>query len=245
MKELPENTRSEVRDLAREMACARKRMVEYYEKNENMSFSAAVAHLKETNSEDWRERIKKMHPEQVSWFALDSLSDEDEHEAALALWNDIKRAAIDEFQTGSRALKVVDLHPSPHDRARFMALRESFRQEWQPRGGSELVLIDTLAQTQTMYELWLQRHMQRMSTECFRDWKAQELADRRYEWIPPRQSESEATREAFDMAEKFQRMFLRTLRALRDLRRYTPSVVIQNAGQVNVGQQQVNVAPST
>lgn len=244
MKELPENTPAEVRVLAREMACARERMVRYFEKNENMSFSAAVAHLKETNSEDWRDRIKQMHPEQVSWFGLDSLSDEGEHDAALAIWNNIKRAAIDEFETGSRALRVIDLHPEPHDKARFLALRESFREEWQPRGGSELVLIDTLAQTQMMYEQWLTRHMQRMSSECFRDWKAQELADQRHEWIPPRQSEAEATREAFEMAEKFQRMFLRTLRALRDLRRYTPAVVIQNAGQVNVGQQQINLASS-
>jgi hypothetical protein len=36
-------------------------------------------------------------------------------------------------------------------------------------------------------------------------------------------------------------MFLRTLRALRDLRRYAPPVIVQNAGQVNIGQKQVNV----
>lgn len=36
------------------------------------------------------------------------------------------------------------------------------------------------------------------------------------------------------MAEKWQRMFLRTVRALRDLRRYAGPVLIQNAGQVNV-----------
>jgi hypothetical protein len=32
------------------------------------------------------------------------------------------------------------------------------------------------------------------------------------------------------------------LRALRDLRKAPPGVLVQNAGQVNVGQQQVNVA---
>ena len=32
------------------------------------------------------------------------------------------------------------------------------------------------------------------------------------------------------------------LRALRDLRRYAPTVMIQNAGQVNIGSQQVNLA---
>ena len=44
------------------------------------------------------------------------------------------------------------------------------------------------------------------------------------------------------MGDRFNRLFLRTLRALRDLRRYAPSVTVQNVGQVNIGQQQVNVA---
>jgi hypothetical protein len=43
------------------------------------------------------------------------------------------------------------------------------------------------------------------------------------------------------MVDRFNRIFLRTLRALRDLRRYTPAVIVQNAGQVNIGEQQVNV----
>jgi hypothetical protein len=44
------------------------------------------------------------------------------------------------------------------------------------------------------------------------------------------------------MADRFHRIFLRTLRALRDLRRYAGPVIVQQAGQVNVGGQQVNVA---
>jgi hypothetical protein len=44
------------------------------------------------------------------------------------------------------------------------------------------------------------------------------------------------------MSKRFHRMFLRTLHALRDLRRYAGPVIVQQAGQVNVGSQQVNVA---
>ena len=44
------------------------------------------------------------------------------------------------------------------------------------------------------------------------------------------------------MVDRFNKLFLRTLRALRDLRRYAPTVMIQNAGQVNIGQQHVNAA---
>jgi hypothetical protein len=43
------------------------------------------------------------------------------------------------------------------------------------------------------------------------------------------------------MVERFHRMFLRTLRAMQELRRHPLAVVVQNAGQVNVGGQQVNM----
>ena len=44
------------------------------------------------------------------------------------------------------------------------------------------------------------------------------------------------------MTDRFNRIFMRALRQLRDLRRYAPQVVVKSAGQVNVGGQQVNVA---
>ncbi len=43
------------------------------------------------------------------------------------------------------------------------------------------------------------------------------------------------------MVERFHGVFLRSLRALTELRRRPLAVVVQNAGQVNVGGQQVNL----
>ena len=43
------------------------------------------------------------------------------------------------------------------------------------------------------------------------------------------------------MADRFSRLFLRDLRALRDLRRYAPAVVVQGSAQINVAERQVNV----
>ena len=43
------------------------------------------------------------------------------------------------------------------------------------------------------------------------------------------------------MVDRFNRLFMRTLRSLRDLRRYSPSVVVQNVGQLNLGQTQLNI----
>jgi hypothetical protein len=58
----------------------------------------------------------------------------------------------------------------------------------------------------------------------------------------PSLSEAEAMEQAAQMADRFNRIFLRTLRALRDLTRYTPSLHIENHGQVNIGERQVNVS---
>ena len=66
----------------------------------------------------------------------------------------------------------------------------------------------------------------------------------RYElngWKSPYQSEADAVDQAHRLADGYNRQFLRVLRQLRDLRRYAP-VVIQNAQQVNVGNQQLNVS---
>jgi hypothetical protein len=60
-------------------------------------------------------------------------------------------------------------------------------------------------------------------------------------WKSPYQSEADAVDQAHRLADGYNRQFLRVLRQLRDLRRYTP-LVIQNAQQVNVGNQQLNVS---
>ena len=60
-------------------------------------------------------------------------------------------------------------------------------------------------------------------------------------WNPPRVSDSDAINQAAAMADRFNRIFLRSIRALRDLRRYSATVIVQNAGNVNVAEQQVNV----
>ncbi len=45
------------------------------------------------------------------------------------------------------------------------------------------------------------------------------------------------------MVDRFNRLFVRTLRAIRDLRRYAPQVTIKHATQVNLASQQINMSP--
>jgi hypothetical protein len=60
-------------------------------------------------------------------------------------------------------------------------------------------------------------------------------------WERPRLDYVQAQAQATDMVDRWQKVFLRTVRALRDLRRYSPaiSVNVADGGQVNIGQQQV------
>jgi hypothetical protein len=67
---------------------------------------------------------------------------------------------------------------------------------------------------------------------------------KRYEsngWKSPYQSEADAVDQAHRVADGYNRQFLRVLRQLRDPKRHA-LVVIQNAQQVNVGNQQLDVS---
>ena len=59
-------------------------------------------------------------------------------------------------------------------------------------------------------------------------------------WIAPRLDDAAALEQAVAMAERWNKTALRVLRQMRDLRRYSPPVIVNNGGQVNVAGQQVN-----
>ena len=59
--------------------------------------------------------------------------------------------------------------------------------------------------------------------------------EERGRWAPPTVDAAAAIDQAAAMVDRFNRLFMRTLRSLRDLRRYSASVVVQNVGQLNVG----------
>lgn len=188
-----------------------------------------------------QERLRDAPVSELTWFDLTSVP----HAVALEGWARIKQTAVDELRSGHRAVDVLDKRTSPINRARFLALRAALIEEWQPRGAMEQSLIDMLAQIQAAWEYWLGAHF---------DWTQHRLLcqspdDKQRErdglFIAPRVSESGALAQSAEMATRFNGLYLRTLRALRDLRRYAPpspsAVNINNqpGGQVNVAGQQV------
>ncbi|MBY0460605.1 MAG: hypothetical protein K2V38_25085, partial [Gemmataceae bacterium] len=139
-----------------------------------------------------------------------------------------------------RAAEAVEtFNENAWHRARFLALREELSAEWGPRNGIERQLLDTMAQAQAGYLIWLHRLTAYTSLEsCTHDRRVQDEG----RWQPPRQSDADATEQAAAMMDRFNRIFLRTLRALCDLRRHSTPVIVQKGGQMNVAHQQVNLS---
>lgn len=204
-----------------------------------MGMSAAEAHEKavEPANDYMRDRTLTVEPDQVSWHDLSSLGERD---PALVqqVWGRLINQARDELASGHRAARAMEGYDhEPWDRARFLVLRESLAGEWQPANGIEWMLVDMLAQAYTVYE----REMHLVMTYTMMESSLNDYhIEKQNKYETPRLTAAETLTQAEARMERYQRMILRTQRALRDQRRYGP-VIVQHAGQVNVGQQQVNV----
>lgn len=197
-----------------------------------------------TKAEEYRkfreEQAKETPPRNVEWEHLNALAATDINQA-LDLWGRISDAAYEEVVSGFRAAEVVG-EVSPFQRAQFLALREHFTEGWNPQNGIERTLIDMLAQTYSLYLHWTKLSHERAVSivENQSNWRREAM---KVGWLPPSQEVSEAVEQGYKLADGYHRQFMRTLRQLRDMRRY--KLVIQNPGQVNIGGQQVNVAQTT
>jgi hypothetical protein len=223
--------------LAQEMHAAFAQLVEEYKRYLSLTPQEAVARAAKPGPGE-EERTLNAPPKEITWLQLHSLAQRDP-ELAVRRWEMIKQAAMDELQSGHRASTAL-FDSLPWERAQFLAIRTDLAQQWQPRGGIEWQLIDTMALAQSGLYFWL-KAMDRWA--CIgaevsgRDCK-DELGR-----STPRLSAAESIDRAGAMVDRFSKMFQRALRSLCEFRRHLlPNVVVQNAGQVNVGGQQLNVA---
>lgn len=173
---------------------------------------------------------------EVSWFGLETLLNADPPQA-IAVWQRITREATGYVESGQYAAEALR-YRSPWERAQFLAVRAALYDGWQPQNGVERILLDTIAHAQCVYLHWAGEVQQRATTDASDTDKERRKAGY---WVPPRVSEAEALHSAAAMADRFNRLMVRTLRALRDLRRSGVVVVAQPGSQVNIGQQQVNM----
>jgi hypothetical protein len=227
----------EIGVLAMEMANNFGQAVRFYQEHFKLSCEEAFNRIND-NPEADKQRILKALPDQISWIDMHQLGNIDAG-LALELWDAIKQAALEELQSGHRAAQAIAASgQSPWEKAQFLALRKDLADEWQPRNGMERQLIDTMAQAQTSFLYWLNVLTVRTCLESYKDKRLKETDNC---WQGPRLNDAEALAQAGEMMDRFNRIFLRTLRALRDLRRYAGPVIVQKGGQLNVANQQVNV----
>jgi len=177
----------------------------------------------------------------VQWHDL-SYAEQNEPGSALEVYRYIQDVARDHLENGDRAAEVVAGElMRPWIRASYLALRDSFIADWKPTGSIELRLIEMMAQLYTAYEHWMSLSVQRVS---FDHEQEQYRIKQNGKWRVMQVEPNTDVTQAAEMADRYNRLFLRTLRQLRDLRRYNLPVMINNPQQVNIaaeGGQQVNV----
>lgn len=237
------------------------KQVAYHRSKEGGSLSLdearAAAYRKCENEEQAKELFDHLISISVDRIDFADLAELNSFSRAMAqnTWELIKRSAQEEFESGhlaACAFEPVDYMKEAWTRARYLGLRESFAQEWQPRGGIELSMIDAMAQAFFQLQYWTEQTVKRARTQPreeayeYQKWKQYQREAKtdswKYgHWDIPYVREQEAVEDAAAMADRWQRMYFRAVRQLRDWRRYTPQVTINNPQQVNIGEQ-VNVA---
>ena len=188
---------------------------------------------------------------QVKWDDVMAAHQEDPEQAALCLKAIYDRAGAF-INSGLFASQALDLH-MPFERGQFSFIRSAFIDDWQPRGAVEASMVDMLAQSYFAWQYWLTRSFQVANNQdtVIEQRKKNKKSERsRYDegdWQPPRVTAIEYLDHCTQMADRFNRMYLRVLRQMRDLRRYSVPVTINNPKQVNIaadGGQQVNLQKS-
>jgi hypothetical protein len=190
-----------------------------------------------------RGTLEGKDPQDVTWADISAIGGANVTDA-LELWARVRDAADDALSSGRRAAEAAG-HVGPYERAAFLAIRDAFADEWKPQGGIESAMIDQLTIAFSLQMYWAAIAHERATQTHDEQRKAAEA----YEtsgWRSPFQSRADAIEQAHRLADGYNRQFLRVLRALRDLRRYstpapTPSVFVNQGGQINVASQQVNV----
>jgi hypothetical protein len=238
----------EALDVAREMAQAYKGMVEFYcanfkdESGAPITTGAARAMTESHRAqlvEDIRDKLAS-EPKAVSWHDLDTLAREDAALPAQA-WQTIKDFALEHHRRGVPTIEAAtNLYgQSPYERAQMLALRDELRRDWQPQNGIEAAIIEQMALAHWQYFQWINRltTLENMHDQHLR-------RDAHGEATLPRVSQAQASDTAAQMSDRFNRIFLRCVRSLRDLRRY-PVTVNAPGGQVNIGEKQVNIGQVT
>jgi hypothetical protein len=182
----------EVHWLACQLVDAFQNRVNRFKHEQGLSTPEAVAKAENPCAGPRALTIMLRAPEQVTWGELEEIGPE----RAARLFGEIKQAARDELRDGCRAGGAL-MGPDavPYQLARFLAIRAELADGWQPRNGVERQIIDQMAQAQAWSYHWQEQLAHHSITGL------------------------DLIEQLGAMVDRFNRVFLRLLRALQDLRR--------------------------
>ena len=197
---------SEAESLGMEMAAAFAHMVEFHREHWGLTTQEAIEKVNEPPVDVTA--VRKFRPDQVTWMDFVELT-KGKPERGGKLWEQLQQIASRELKSGHRAAKVVEGATSmAFERAKFISLRDDLAAQWKPRNGIEWTLIDTIAQAFAQYEMWMTRLMLYSTLEF-----DEAAVKAKNTFRPPRVSDSDAINQAAAMADRFNRIFLRSIRA--------------------------------
>lgn len=185
------------------------------------------------------DRARKAPLREVTWKDLAAIAEVDPAEA-VEKWAAVKQLARGELASGVRCAEMGGAFTLPYQRAQFIVIHEQLEEGWKPQNGIEHSLIDMLALSYSLFLYWTQIAHARAVGEAV-DLFESERKLGGGSWTRPIQDVADSIEQAQRLADGYHRQYMRTLRQMRDLRRYAPPVIVNNGGQVNVASQQVNV----
>src|SRR5215211_1978649 len=118
--------------------------------------------------EDFYKFLSSRSVKGISWLDIDRLF-RYHPDAAQQFWEDMKEQADKDFKSGHFAAQIFegsDWQQDPWRRAHFIAVRDSFVDQFKPQGGIDYSMIDMLAATFALWMHWTEVHMNRSTTEA-------------------------------------------------------------------------------
>jgi hypothetical protein len=208
--------------------------VAYYVREVGLSRQEAIQHAS-TSQPDAASRVANLPATKVSWRDLDTVYHSDPA-AALGRWKELRDLAREQLANGDIAASAGKPRTrSPWELAAFLAVREAVLGDGPPPDSRQLLLADTAARN---YLLSLHWQEQLLSMIAFARVPGPRGTDREQD----RRDRAQAIQHVRQNLALAEASFLRAQKALDDIRRKSPRVLVHRAGQVNVGHQQVNVS---
>jgi hypothetical protein len=214
------------------------------------------------------ERITGRNVDSITWYTLDRVF-RSNPSYAQRIWEEVKEQALNDFKSGHFAAEMFETTDWQKDvwkRAHFVVIYEEMIAAYKPRDALEHSMVEMVAVNYFLWRHWIMEHLRRATTEPrresqdYKQWARRNSevspysdADRRTRkrqrhwtdgyWDIPYQREADAVQHALEMADRCRRAYQASIRALRDWRRYSVPVTINNPRQVNIaadGGQQMN-----